>query len=62
MESGSTSYGFMIESLDNPGWQVRINLTETELEETVIPYESVETSENNWYGYKIENNVFHGAW
>jgi len=55
------SYGVKITTLDNPGWSVKIDLEGTELEGLIIEYLLVEKSDNDWYGYKIENNVFEGA-
>lgn len=52
------SYGIKIESLDNPGWAVTINLAETDLENLEIPYKLVEITENDWYGIKVENQLF----
>ena len=60
-EDWEHSYGLKIESLDNPGWQVKIDLADTELEGTVIEYELIENSDSDWYGWKIENNIFHAA-
>ena len=50
-----------IESLDNPGWQIKIDLENTELEGYDIKYSLIEKSPNDWYGLKIQNNVFHAA-
>lgn len=60
-ENWEHSYGLKIESLDNPGWQVKIDLSDTVLDGTVIEYQLVEKSETDWLGWKIENNVFHAA-
>ncbi len=52
------SYGIEIETLDNPGWSVTIDLNETAVVLNNSPYELVEVSENNWYGYSINENIF----
>lgn len=52
------SYSIKIESLDNPGWGLTIDIAETELQDLNIPYKLVENSENDWYGIKIENQKF----
>jgi len=57
-EDWEHSCGIKIESLDNPGWGITIDLTDTILEDLVIPYRLVEASQNDWYGIKIENKVF----
>lgn len=55
------SYSIKIESLDNPGWSITIDIAETELQDLNIPYKLVETSENDWYGIKLENQVFEAS-
>lgn len=55
------SYGIKIETLDNPGWSVKIDLEGTDLEGYVLPYKLVERSEGDWYGIRVENNIFYAA-
>jgi hypothetical protein len=55
------TYGVRIETTDNPGWILRIDLHETIWEKIVLPPFSYETSESDWYFYKIEDNVFTAA-
>src|SRR5687767_10746727 len=55
------SYGIKIESLDNPGWQIKIDLEGTELEGYEIKYTLIEKAPDDWYGLKIEENIFHAA-
>ena len=58
--------GVRVETLDNPGWSVKINIEDTELEN--ITYndfsygvgDDSETSGNNWLITKIENKQFVG--
>jgi len=54
-------YGITIESLDNPGWRVLIDLTGTKLEQ--IDFEKINNteSESKWIVCKVENNKFIGA-
>lgn len=61
-------YGIKIETLDNPGWTVRIDLTRTPLERAKMP--PVKTGEINhvglegdhtWLDCKVENKQFDGA-
>lgn len=54
-------YGISIETLDNPGWSVTIDLSNTELEGLHIPYVLHENSKDDWYAYSIEKNIFKGA-
>ncbi|MBS1546184.1 MAG: immunity 53 family protein [Bacteroidetes bacterium] len=55
------NFGIVIETLDNPGWRVKIELTDTSVSLADRPWEWNETSETDWYGYKIENGVFDGS-
>lgn len=41
-------YGINIETLDNPGWRVRINLAGTELENRASERSEVHRSEHDW--------------
>lgn len=54
-------YGIKIITSDNPGWIVRIDLAETELEKLNIEYYLVEKSEQDWYGISIKKSVFEGV-
>ena len=54
-------YGIVINTIDKPGWQVKIDLIYTYLEDVNIEYELFEISENDWYGYSIKNKIFEGA-
>lgn len=54
-------YGVKIETLDNPGWYVEINLVGTELESAVLDRIFVEHSEHSWYSVEIESGRFLGA-
>ena len=40
--------GVTIETLDNPGWTVKINLEETELADRELPQQRVARSEHDW--------------
>jgi hypothetical protein len=54
-------FGVTIETLDNPGWQVRIALTGTSLEHrNFTPVEHL-APENTWLRCWVENREFHGA-
>ena len=54
-------YGVRINTIDNPGWQVQIDLAETEMEEMALDYRLIENSETDWVGCSITNKVFVGA-
>ena len=50
-----------IDTLDNPGWLVKIDLTGTELEHTEFVPRVEERSESDWINCKIKDSVFQGA-
>ncbi|EKB58756.1 immunity 53 family protein [Bergeyella zoohelcum] len=52
------SYGIIIETIDNPGWSITIDLLETSIEKLFIEYSLTELSENNWYGYSVNQGQF----
>lgn len=54
-------YGVSIENIDNPGWSVRIDLKETELEGREIDWVAIDRSDEDWVHYRVESNVFQGA-
>ena len=53
-------YGIRVETLDNPGWSVKINLTDTDLQDE--PFESVkiERSKNDWVHCRAEEGFWKG--
>jgi hypothetical protein len=54
------TYGIRIETLDNPGWAVNIDLLDTPLE--LCPFEAVtiDRSEDDWIRCKKEGGMFKG--
>lgn len=66
-EDWEHTYGVRIETLDNPGWCLEIDLADTELEDK--PFEPVhygmleeaETSGGEWIFCKVENTKFIAA-
>lgn len=53
-------YGISIESLDNPGWSVKIDLSETDLAGKVFARTEIERAEHNWVQCWVEEGVFQG--
>lgn len=47
-----------ITTLDNPGWEVEIDVSNTSLATLEIPWILNENSKQDWYGVKIENQRF----
>jgi len=52
------SYGVEIETLDNPGWSVKIDLQETSLQSLIVPFQKVEMSEHDWFTFKVEKGKY----
>ena len=53
--------GITIESLDNPGWRVRINLDGTPLERVAFTELSNLEPERDWIRCWVADNAFNGA-
>lgn len=51
-------FGVAIETLDNPGWHLTIDIEDTELWEKDLDFVSIERSEHNWVMYKIKEMKF----
>jgi hypothetical protein len=54
-------YGVSITSIDNPGWSVKIDLTDTSLSHKSFNKVIVRNSDEDWVTCFIENGVFQGA-
>ena|SRR2546429_6151978 len=55
-------FGIKIETLDNPGWRLKIDLKETDLEgRAFIPISRNVESESDWVVAHVENGRFEGA-
>jgi hypothetical protein len=54
------SYGIKIQTLDNPGWMVQIDIRETALEEKEFSPVVKEESKDDWVYCKVENGEFCG--
>lgn len=54
------SYGVEIETLDNPGWALHIDLAETLLLERQFISLRLDRSEDDWVDCRVENAMFHG--
>jgi hypothetical protein len=54
-------YGVKIDTLDNPGWYVIINLTGTECEGHIFSPIRMEISDTKWYFCSIKNNNYEAS-
>lgn len=51
-------YGISINTIDNPGWSIKIDIYNTALEGLEINYQVVQVDEDNWYGFKADKYKF----
>jgi hypothetical protein len=54
------TYGIKVETLDNPGWVLRVDLCDTPLEHRHFDPIKIERTESDWVFCKVENNAFTG--
>jgi hypothetical protein len=54
------TYGIKIETLDNPGWAVDVDLLGTPLEGTPFEQIVIDRTENDWVRCWVEKNVYKG--
>ena len=59
-ENWEHCYGVSISTLDNPGWMVDIDLTDTSLENKEFKVVDIERSELDWIYCNVSDNTFHG--
>ncbi|NII53796.1 immunity 53 family protein [Luteibacter sp. SG786] len=52
------SFGITIDTLDNPGWILSIDLAETEWEEVALPLVRIVRSDSDWFQYEIVEKKF----
>ncbi|MBC8044635.1 MAG: immunity 53 family protein [Rhizobacter sp.] len=57
-EDWEHTFGVKIDTVDNPGWWVEIDLAETELERFVLEEPLHKNSEEDWYFIKVEDSKF----
>jgi hypothetical protein len=50
--------GIKIETIDNPGWSIQIDLDGTDVLLEEQNWTLLEQSDTSWIGYKVENNIF----
>jgi hypothetical protein len=54
------SRGITIETLDNPGWMITIDLIETPLHNITMPAVREERTPRDWLICEVDNNQFRG--
>jgi len=55
------SWGISIETLDNPGWMMKIGLRETRAETRVLERTRIERGKDDWIEYHVAENHFQAA-
>ncbi|WP_042170304.1 immunity 53 family protein [Paenibacillus gorillae] len=55
------TYGVKIDTVDNPGWYVEINLIDTCLEDEHFEPIEIERDEEDWYYCIVRDGTFHGS-
>ena len=53
-------YGIKIQTLDNPGWMINIDLTDTDLEEKVFETVRRDEGDEDWLICNVKDKVFQG--
>ncbi|OQX97511.1 MAG: hypothetical protein B6I24_08570 [Bacteroidetes bacterium 4572_128] len=52
------TYGIRIETIDNPGWKIEIDIAETKFENLEQIFCLIENNENDWHGIEIKNKKY----
>lgn len=55
------SYGVKINTIDNPGWEINIDLSETDFEKVEMPYSLNEKNDKDWYGISVKDGIYSAA-
>lgn len=51
-------FGIIIETLDNPGWSIKIDFAGTNHHADDVPWSLNEHSDLDWFGFKIEDGTY----
>lgn len=54
-------YGIKIDTLDNPGWMIKIDLNETNLEDSSFEFNDIEKADDDWVHCRVVEKVFEAA-
>jgi hypothetical protein len=55
------TYGVRIDTIDNPGWSLKIDLVGTQLEHREFVRRDESRSDDDWLSLWVENGVFNGT-
>jgi hypothetical protein len=53
-------FGASIGTIDNPGWSLDVDLTDTHLEGAIFDSVEIERSDSDWVNCRVEDRVFKG--
>ncbi len=53
--------GILINTLENPGWEVEIDISNTSIANIDLSWILNENGKHDWYGVKIENQKFNAS-
>lgn len=53
------THGIRIDTLDNPGWSIKIDLSDTRKQDCVLERKKIDRTENDWIQSWIEKKQFH---
>jgi hypothetical protein len=54
-------YGIHIETLDNPGWSLTIDLSGTDADARNLDWVKIERTDDDWVFYRVDRNKFEAA-
>ncbi len=54
-------YGIQIDTIDNPGWLIKINIQGTFLKDKEFQRKKIERSEYDWVQYWVKDSIFQAA-
>ncbi|MEN3541148.1 immunity 53 family protein [Microbispora sp. ZYX-F-249] len=55
------TYGVKIDTLDNPGWSISVDLVGTDLEGYAFGWQSLDRTEYDWIHIRSDGRLFQGA-
>ena len=60
-EDWEHTFGVKIDTLDNPGWTIKVDLGGTPLEGKILAYTLNDRSEHDWIGASSDGTTFEAA-
>jgi hypothetical protein len=55
------AHGIAIDTIDNPGWSLRVDLTDTSLAGLTLDWSRAERSEHDWVHWRVHEAIFEAA-